>query len=170
MNERKKLSDILRGVGNGSSWLNNGNNGGGWDDITPAPERGPVPPGRYVTHIIDGVLFNARSNTPGYKITFEIIEGEYKGRRCWYDVWLTDKNQANAVRDLRKLGIDRKEKLEQLLPRGIRSNIRVTLRKSDTGDEYNEVKEFQVIGIDPPTLDPFAPASAPSNPEGGPTS
>jgi hypothetical protein len=165
MTERRKLSDILRG-GSGADWLNNGN-GDGWGDVQPAPERGPVPPGRYVARVAEGALFNAKKETPGYKLTFEILEGEHKGRLCWYDIWLTDKNKRNAVRDLMKLGIDAKPKLEQPLPRGIRCEIRVALRRSEQGDEFNEVKEFAVVGIDPPQLDTFAPGQGPGNPQSG---
>jgi hypothetical protein len=162
MHERKKLSDILRGAGGAADWLNNGG-GNDWGDIAAAPERGPVPSGRYVARIIEAVLFNAKTATPGYKLSFEILDGEFQGRRCWYDIWLTDKNKENAVRDLKKLGIDCKDKLEQPLPRGIRAEIRVVLRRSNDGDEFNDVKEFTVVGIDPPQLDPFAPSTKPSS-------
>jgi hypothetical protein len=171
MRERKKLSDILRGGGGGADWLNNGN-GDGWGDIPPAPERGPVPSGRYVAYVVDGALFKSKEKkTPGYKMTFEIIEGGFKGRRCWYEIWLTDNNKANAVRDLLKLGIKCPAQLEQPLPRGIRCNIRVVLRRSPDGAEFNELKEFQVVGIDPPQLDAFTPGTGPGDPQpaGGPS-
>jgi hypothetical protein len=157
----------MRGGAGCADWLTNGNNGDGWDDIPPAPERGPVPPDHYVAHVKDGTLFNAKTKTPGYKLTFEIIEGDYKGRLCWYDIWLTEKNKANAVRDLLKLGIKGKSQLELPLPRGIRCNIRVVKRESANGDDYNEVKEFQVIGIDPPQLDAFAPGTGPGDAQSG---
>ncbi len=152
MNERKKLTDILNGNGNGSDWINNN-----WGDIPPAPDFGPIPPGRYIAHAIDGALFKAGTGTPGYKTSFRILEGEYKGRQTWYDIWLTGAAQKQAVRDFAKLGIHSKEQLEQPLPRGIRCEIQVALRKNDKGEEYNAVKWFHVLGIDPPEQDPFAP-------------
>jgi len=153
---RKKLSDILR---NGGGWMD-----GNWGDIPPAPDFGcPIPPGKYIAHVKDGELFSARTGTAGYKLTFEIIEGEHKGRRCWYDIWLTDAAKKQAVRDLRKLGIHGKEQLEKPIPRWLRCEIRVGLQTSDQGEEQNRVRAFEVIGIDPPEPEPFAPAP----PQGG---
>jgi hypothetical protein len=158
--DRKNLSDILRG-GAGGDWIN-----GNWGDIPPAPDFGPIPPGRYLAYAVDGSPFNAGTGTPGYKVTFEIIEGDCKGRRTWYDIWLTGAAQRVAVRDLGKLGIKSRDQLERSLPRGIRCEIQVVVRKNDKGEEYNAVKWFQVLGIDQPQRDPFAP---PDQPEGGPT-
>ena len=28
-------------------------------------------------------------STPGYKIEFEILDGDYRGRKLWHDCWLT---------------------------------------------------------------------------------
>ena len=66
-----------------------------------------------------------------------------------------------AKRDLLKLGIDSPEKLEQPLPAGIRCKVRVALRRDDKGNETNRVVRFDVVGIDAPTVDPFAPADDP---------
>jgi hypothetical protein len=161
--EKKRLTDILRAGNGGGNWI-----GGNWGDIPAAPERGPVPPGWYVAYAAEGALFTAGTGTPGYKVTFQIIEGEYKDRRCWLDIWLSEANKKNAKRDLGKLGIDCQEKLELPLPRGIRCEIRVTKRQANDGDEFNEVKEFRVLGIDPPQPDPFAPPPD-AGQEGGPT-
>jgi hypothetical protein len=156
--ERKKLSDILRG-GGGADWIDSDN----WDNIPPAPDFGtPVPRGQYITHIIDGALFNAGTGTPGYKVTHEILEGDYKGRRLWHDIWLSDRAKGGAVRDLAKLGVRNKAQLEQPIPsRRIRCKVFVTLRKADDGTERNEVRSFEVLGIDPPPVNPFAPSEPP---------
>jgi hypothetical protein len=158
--ERKSLSDILRGSDSGSDWI-----GGNWGDISPAPEYGPIPTGRYIAHAVEGELFSAGTGTPGYKITFAIAEGDYEGRRVWYDIWLTGAAKAQAVRDFGKLGIRSKEQLERPLPRGIRCDIQVVKRKNDQGNEYNAVKSFTVLGIDPEERDPFGPSE---DQQGGP--
>jgi hypothetical protein len=161
---RKKLSDILRGgAGSGASWI-----GGNWGNIPPAPDYGtPVPRNWYVAHVIDGALFNAQTGTPGYKVTFEIIEGDYKGRRLWLDIWLTDTAKRGAVRDLAKLGIQNQEQLEQPLePYRIRCRVLAVVHRDNQGIERNAVKSFEVIGVDPPPpRDAFAPAD---EPKGGP--
>ncbi len=162
MAKRKLLTDILRGNNSGGDWINDD-----WGGIAPAPEFGPIPPGKYVAHAVEGALFNAGTGTPGYKVTFAILEGEHQGRRVWYDIWLTQKAQSQAVRDFGKLCITSKTQLEQPLPQGIRCEIDVILRANDRAEKYNVVRSFRVIGIDPPEQDAFAPADPQ---EGGPTS
>ena len=149
MENRKKLTEI---VGGASSWLNNN-----WDNIPPAPDYGnPVPSGRYSAHLKEVRPFQAKTGTPGLKLVFEIIEGEYKGRLCWYDIWLTAAAKSQAVRDFAKLGVKNRAQLDQPVPRWLRCQIRVVIHRSDEGDEFNRVKAFEVIGVDKPETDPFA--------------
>jgi hypothetical protein len=168
MTERKKLSDILSGGanGNGAGWINDN-----WGNIPAAPDFGAlIPRGYYLTHVLDGALFTAATGTAGYKVTHEILEGDHKGRRLWHDIWLSDKAKGGAVRDLTKLGITNKQQLEQPIPsRRIRCKVFVVVRKDDQGIERNEVRSFEVLCVDPPRLDPFAPSDAAEpTTEGGP--
>jgi hypothetical protein len=147
-----KLSDIL-------------NNGDGerirraWNETEAADEFGPLPAGEYVAHIIDGDLEQSRSKgTPGYKLTFKVIEGEHSGRHFWHDVWLTPAALPQAKRDLGKLGVAELSQLEKPLPRFIRCKCKLALRRDDDGAEYNRVRRFDVIGLDEPEQDEFAPA------------
>ena len=147
-----KLSDIL-------------NNGDGerirrkWNETEAADEFGPLPPGEYTAHIIDGDLEQSRSKgTPGYKLTFKIIDGDYAGRQFWHDVWLTEAALPQAKRDLGKLSVTDIAQLENPLPRFIRVKAKVVLRRDDDGSEYNRVRRFDVLGIDEPEQDEFAPA------------
>lgn len=48
------------------------------------------------------------------------------------------------------------------MPPGIRCKCKLVLRKEDDGIEHNKLKTFDVIGIDPPDVDAFASADAPS--------
>lgn len=137
-----------------------------WDATDAAGEMGPLPPGDYVAHIIAGELEASRTNsTPGYKLTFSVIEGDFIGRRFWLDCWLTPAALPQTKRDLAKLGVKSLEQLERPLPRGIRCKCKIALRKDDNGEERNRVKLFEVIGIDPPEVDPFA-SELPPRPTG----
>ncbi len=153
-----RLSDILR------------DNGGGdvrslWDSTDAAGEMGPLPPGEYVAHIIGGELEASRTNsTPGYKLTFKVIEGEHAGRQFWHDCWLTAAALPQSKRDLLKIAITSLEMLERPLPKGIRCRCKLALRKDDDGNERNRLRTFEVIGIDPPDVDPFAPGSVANSP------
>jgi hypothetical protein len=149
--QRKKLTDILNGGGN--DFHNR------WNNTTAAGDFGPLPPGEYRCHVLASELTKSKQETPGYKITFQVAEGDYRGRRLWHDLWLSDAALPLAKRDLLKLGIVRPQQLEEPLPMGLLARVRVNLRTDDDGNQYNRVKHFEVVGTEPP--DPFAPAADP---------
>jgi hypothetical protein len=74
---------------------------------------------------VSGELFTAKRNTPGYKLSFQVIEGEHARRRFWHDLWLTEAAMPMTKRDLLKIGVKSVEQLEQPLPVGIRSTQRL---------------------------------------------
>ncbi|MBI2433925.1 MAG: DUF669 domain-containing protein [Candidatus Hydrogenedentes bacterium] len=154
--ERKKLSDILSG---GTAGLQKA-----WDSTEAAADFSALPAGVYVARVIGGELTEARSGTPGYKLTFRVLEGEHAGRPIWHDLWLTPAAVPMTKRDLAKLGITRLEQLEQPLPAGIRCKLKVALRKDDNGDERNRVQHFEVTGIDSADDPDFAPAAGSTTP------
>jgi len=148
---RKSLSDILSG-GRGDDI------GNLWDSTQAADEFAPLPAGKYVCHLVEGELTNsAKKQTPGYKMTFKVIEGEHEGRKVWHDIWLTPAAMSMAKRDLARLGITSPQQLEQPVPRWLRCHVVVVLRADDNGIERNAVKTFDVTGKDEPAADPFAP-------------
>jgi Protein of unknown function (DUF669) len=142
MNERKKLSDILRG--SARETLTNQ-----WKNTEAAKELGPLPPGQYVFRILSGELFTAKQGTPGYKLTLEVVEGEHEGRRCWHEVWLTQAALPMAKRDLGKIGVTDLEQLERPLPSGILIRAKIALRQNDDGTEHNRVIRFEFAGAEP---------------------
>jgi len=150
MAERKRLSDIL---------LNSEKErlGRAWSTTKPAADLAPVPAGEYRCRVADGTLFNARSGTAGFKISLDVLDGEHAGRRLYLDVWLSEAALPMARRDLGKLGIESFDQLERPLPPGIVVAAKVTLRRGDNGEEFNRVTRFEVIAVEPPKPDPFAP-------------
>lgn len=150
--QRKSLSDILHNDDRESIAR-------AWDSTSAAPDFAPLPKATYVCHLVGCELFNARTRgTPGVKLTFQVIDGEHAGRKVWHDIWLTPAAMPRTKRQLEKFGVTSFEQLDQPLPRGIRCRVKVTLRTTDDGTDYNEVRGFDVVGIDPPETDPFAPA------------
>ena len=149
-----RLSDILKG--NRDALARD------WDKTQAAEDFALLPRGEYVARIVGGELASARTGTPSYKLTFRVLEGPHAGRQFWHDVWLTPAALPMAKRDLGKLGVKTLEQLEQPLPPGIRVKVRLAVRKDDDGSEYNRVNRFDVLGIDPPDVDAFAPTDAPS--------
>ena len=156
---RKSLSDILH---NGDRQ----NLSRAWGETEAAEDFAPLPSGEYVARIVGGELFTSKTKgTAGYKLAFRVLEGDHQGRQFWHDVWLTPAALPMAKRDLAKLGVTALEQLERPLPPGIRCKAKVTLRKNDDGAEYNRLRSFDVIGIDEPEQDTFAPADAPKPPQ-----
>jgi hypothetical protein len=153
--QRKKLSDILQQDSDRTRLQQ------AWDATTAAEDFAPLPAGEYSCRVLAGELFNAKQRgTPGYKLTFEVAEGEHAGRRVWHDLWLTAQALPMTKRDLAKLGVTSVEQLERPLPGGILAKVKVALRRDDDGGEHNKVRTFEAVGVEPP--DPFAPADAPT--------
>lgn len=146
-----KLSDILRNVD--KDRLQNA-----WNSTQAATDFGVLPAAEYVCHVTKGELETSRTNrTPGYKLEFTVMDGEHKGRKVWHDCWLTEAAMPQTKRDLGKLGVTSLDQLERPLPLGIRCRVRVVVRRDDDGNEHNRVRSFDVIGLDTPEVDPFAP-------------
>ena len=145
-----KLSDILHG--------NGGDFNDRWNSTEAAGDFGPVPRGVYVCHATKGELESSRSkSTPGYKVEFTVIDGDFKGRKLWADFWLTPAALPQSKRDLAKLGITSPAQMEQPLPKWIRCKVTAVVWRDDDGIERNKVQTFDAVGIDKPEADAFAP-------------
>lgn len=158
MSERKPLSNIVSAAGGGG--------GEDWFDSTQAADDlGPVPKGVYVAVVSKFEKTTAKTGTAGYTITFTIQEGEFAGRKLWRTLYDTPAARPYTKRDLLKLGIDSGAKLNAPYPLCNRLVCAVTavVRADDNGIEKNEVREFKVLRVQEPTVDPFAPQNA----EGG---
>jgi len=146
-----KLSDSLRA--GDSDQLHRA-----WKETEAAGDYAPLPPGDYIAHIIRGELTKSRTKeTPGYKLTFRVLDGEHAGRQFWHDVWLTPAAMPMTKRDLGKIGVTDLQQLEKPLPPGVRCKVQLAKRADDNGVEHNRVRSFEVIGHDPPEQDPLAP-------------
>lgn len=155
---RKPLSGTLPG-GNG---VNNNDILDLFDSAEVAADFGPLPKGTYVALAVSGKLEKARTGTEGYTVEFRVIEGKYAGRRLWMTRYITEAAMSYTKRDLVKLGIDSKAKLHQPFPANrLVCELIVVVRKRDDGTEKNEIRDFEVIRVQAPTVDPFAPAGEP---------
>lgn len=148
---RKSLSEILAGAGKDTDALEKA-----WGETQAATDFGPLPKGDYEAVVTHGELFAARTGTPGYKLTFEVCEGDFKGRKFWHDLYLTPAALPIAKRDLAKIGITELQQLERPLPARFRCQVKIALRREDDGSERNRVTHFDCSGLEAP--DPFAPS------------
>jgi hypothetical protein len=52
--------------------------------VAPQASTSPIPAGNYLAQVIESDIKDlASGNGKGMKLTFEIIDGQYKGRRIW---------------------------------------------------------------------------------------
>jgi len=131
-----------------------------WNETEAAADFVPLPGGTYEAHVQSVELFNAKTGTPGVKTQFRVAEGEHAGRHVFHDLWLTPAALPQTKRDCAKLGIQQLDQLENgtVPPGRIRCKVRVALRRDDDGTEYNRVRSFDVLSVDEPERDAFAPA------------
>src|SRR5262245_54654273 len=141
MNQKKKLSDIL--LNSEREHLNKA-----WQETQAAAEFAPLPKGEYTFRVLSGELFTSKRGTPGFKLTLEVTEGEFEGRRVWCDYWLTAAALPMTKRDLAKIGVTDLAQLEQPLPAGILIKGKLALRTDDDGNESNRLVRFECIGIE----------------------
>lgn len=150
-----RLSDILT----------NGSGEDDWQNVEAAKDFEPLPAGKYICHIVQSKLETVGKNaTPSYTLTFKVIEGDYLGRKIWHNIWLTEGAKPKAKRDLQKLGFTSFAQCELPIPKFIRCECKLVVHRDDNGNERNKLKTFDVIGIDKPEDDPFAPGAVASSP------
>lgn len=142
MTPKKKLSDIVKDMA-GLKYQ--------WANTKPAPDTDkPIPPGEYVCDLTDGAAFEAKTGTPGYKVTLKVKEGEYAGRLVWHDFYLSAKALPYTLRALAKIGITDPEQLDVGLPAGLVVKAKISLSKRDDGAERNELRSWELVAVESP--------------------
>lgn len=150
---RKSLSDILHGDARARLQT-------AWEQTEAAEDFTLLPRGDYVALLESAENFEAKTGTAGVKLTFRVLEGQHAGRKVWHDCWLTEAAMKQTKRDLGKIGIADFNQLDGPTPQGIDCQVRVVVHTADdTAEQTNRVRRIDVLRIEPPTLDPFAPAN-----------
>jgi len=117
-----------------------------WDAVKPEGERKLIPPGRYEATLVDGEAFEARTGTPGYRLTFALASGEFRNRQVSMRLWLTIDAAPRTKAVLAKVGLGpRFRDLDGDVPKGLRVALYVTTAESKSGRVYNEVEDFEPI-------------------------
>ena len=129
-----------------------------FDDSEAAADLKPVPKGQYVVVAMSGELTTAKTGTRGYRVCFKIIEGEHAARKLWRTWHITPAAMPYTRRDLAKIGIDNGEKMKRPLPaERFVCRLYVVIRAGDDGIERNEITSIELIRVQDPPVDPFAP-------------
>ncbi len=119
-----------------------------FDATEAAAKLVPVPPGLYAVRVVSGRLDKTRKGDDCYKLTFEVTEGDHRGRRL-FRVWtFTEKAIPYAKRDLAAFGLaSTQDLLSPYPPAGAEIHLRViaAVQRMDDGTEVNDVKGFADI-------------------------
>ena len=63
-------------------------------NVAPQQTMGPLPAGQYLAHITESDVVDLKSgNGQGLKLTFEVIEGQFKGRKVWESLNVVHTNE-----------------------------------------------------------------------------
>ena len=132
----------------------------GFDATKVEPSCGydPIPEGKYLAIIVGSEIKPTKSGTGHYlELTFQLADGEYKGRRIWVRLNLDNPNRqaveiarAELSAICRAVGVMRPQDSSELhnLPLSIRV---VCKTREGTGDITNEIKGYERRGAAPST-------------------
>lgn len=138
--------------------------------VKPTSPFEPVPNGEYRAHIVESEVKPTQNGKGKYlQLTWEILDGEYKGRKIWDRLNIVNENaqaQEIAQRALSAIchatGVLKLTNSQQLHGRPALVKVRVT---QDAGyDPKNEVKGYKPVDGSTPTTAAAAPAPAPAAP------
>lgn len=153
---------------NGNDKNGNGGGFGGFDDVEPAPEFSPLPPGIYIAKVVRGEATSTKAGGDAYKLKFEVIEGPQAGKTITRTWTFTEKAKPYTKRDLAPFGLTSTAKLLSPFPevgRLYRCRLVVALQRGDDGIERNDVKRIDVLDVTDSPAAGFDLDDAPS--EGG---
>ena len=141
-------------------------------EVTPTTGFEPIPNGKYNAVITESDMKVTRSGSGNYlEFAYEIIDGEYKGRKLWSRHNVQNQNQ-KAMEIARKevsaichaVGVLQMHCTEELHNRPLKIVVRST--RNEAGDITNEIRGFESAGgVASQTARPVpAPVSAADGP------
>lgn len=141
------------------------------NDVTPSIGIDPIPAGKYQAVIIESEMKPTRNGSGQYlEFTFEVIEGDYKGRKVWARLNLENQNSQTvqiARADLSAIcrAVNVMEPRDSIELHNLPMTITVRCRKNPETEEIsNEIKGYAArtpIGAAKTTPAPQAGNAAP---------
>jgi hypothetical protein len=120
-------------------------------EVAPQTAFDPLPPGNYVAVITESEEKATKAGTGSYlQLTFEVVEGQYQGRKVWARLNLNNPNdQAVAIARAELSAICHAVNVIDLkdttqlhdLPMAIRLNA----KPDQSGEVRNEIKKYEAI-------------------------
>ena len=144
--------------------------------VAPQMSMGPVPAGNYISHIIESDLIDLKSgNGQGLKLKFEIIDGEFKGRKIFETLNVVHTNedtqriaQSQLSSICRAIGVNNLTDTAVLHFKPMKLTVEIQPAKGDF-KESNRIKGYEAANAAakpaaaaPATAAPAANGSAPA--------
>ena len=141
-------------------------------NVTPQATMGPLPAGVYLAHITESDVVDLKSgNGQGLKLTFEVIDGQFKGRKVWESLNVVHTNeQAQGIAQsqlsaiCRATGVIKLEDTAALHRKPLKITVAIKPAQGDF-KEGNSIKGYDsASGAAPaPQLFPRAPRAPAAN-------
>ncbi len=145
----------------------------------------PLPPGEYHVNIMDSELKNTRAGGTMLSFVYEIMDGDFQGRRVWDNLNLWHSNPKTveiAMRQLKSIATASGYPNPNFIPdssdlHGREMKVRLAIRSDGNGNRHQEIRAY--LPLDPPPGGHAAQAAAqtsrafqgvPSPPLAGPAS
>lgn len=140
--------------------------------VAPTASFAPIPAGMYLSHITDSDLVPTKDGSGNMlKLTFEILDGQFKGRKIWNNLNVQNQNQDTmkwALADLSAIcHATGNIKLQDSAALHFKPlKIKVVIGEAKNGYEArNNIKGYESANGAMPAATGFAaPAAAPSAP------
>lgn len=124
-------------------------NGFDANNVEPAADFEPIPAGKYHAAITESETKPTKAGTGHYlQLTFEVLDGEYKGRLLWARLNMDNPNavavqiaKAELSSICRAVGVMQPRDSVELHNLPLIVNVRLK-RRSDTGEFGNEIKGY----------------------------
>jgi hypothetical protein len=133
-------------------------------EVEPSTGYTPIPAGKYLAVITEDEMKDSKSGGQYLKLTFELIEGEYKGRKLWVNLNLVNSNpkaveiaRADLSAICRAVNVMQLQDTVQLYNLPLVINVKCK-KNAETGEMQNEVKGYEAKANYAPGAVAAAPA------------
>jgi hypothetical protein len=139
-------------------------------NIAPQQTMGPLPAGQYLAHITESDVVDLKSgNGQGLKLTFEVIDGQFKGRKVWESLNVVHTNetaqgiaQSQLSAICRATGVIKLEDTAALHRKPLKITVAIKPAQGDF-KEGNSIKGYDSATGAAPAQQSFAAAASASN-------
>jgi hypothetical protein len=138
------------------------------NEVEPNQDFEPIPAGKYVAMVSDSEMKPTKNGSGSYlQLTFQILEGDYKGRLVWVRLCLEHDNPTTAKiarghlsAICKAVGVIAPRDSVELHNLPLMISVKLVKRK-DTGDLSNEIRGFSPRQTAPAPVPQIKPSLAP---------